>query len=447
MFLPEDFQSLMRRQLSADVAERLFHGLEEAPVVSIRLNPHKTSAEPGLEPVPWCVGGYYLPERPLFTLDPLLHAGVYYVQEASSMYLDEVLRQYMPCGDLVALDLCAAPGGKSTLLRSRLTEGSLLVSNEPVRQRAQVLAENMVKWGSPSCVVTQNVPDDFARFANTFDMVLADVPCSGEGMFRKEERAVAEWSLGNVDMCWRRQRGIVQDVWPALKPGGLLVYSTCTFNRFENEDNVEWLAGELGAEVLHQRRFFPGIDRGEGFFIATLRKHGTRRENAFPAPKPTRLNALSGDYVLLATPRSRIAIPAQHAELVARLRRTLCVISCGVAVEEARGSAWLPCHSLAMCTAYVRGTYCEVELSCEQAIAYLRRKALRLDAPQGVVLLTYRAHPIGFAKNIGNRANNLYPQEWRIRSARAFQPLSISQPSRVCVLDEKLMPTFTTGSP
>ncbi len=416
MLLPDDFKRLMRQHLGAEAAEQLFLGLNEEPVVSIRLNPHKIDAKLEIEPVPWCADGYYLTARPAFTFDPLLHAGVYYVQEASSMYLSEVLRQYMPDGDLVALDLCAAPGGKSTLLRSRLTEGSLLVCNEPVRQRAQVLAENMAKWGSPSCVVTQNMPNDFACFVNTFDVVLADVPCSGEGMFRKDGQAVEEWSLQNVEQCWHRQRDIVRSVWPALKPGGLLVYSTCTFNRFENEDNVEWITNELGAEVLMQRHFFPGTDRGEGFFIAALHKHGTRQKTSFYTQKPTRIDCLHGDFVMLTTPTTRTAILSEYAELATKLRRNLHVLSCGVVVEEARGKIWLPCHSLALSTAYVRGTYPEVELLYEQAIAYLRHETLHLDAPLGIVLLTYRTHPIGFAKNVGNRANNLYPNEWRIRS-------------------------------
>ncbi len=416
MLLPEDFKTLMCRQLGTSAAEALFLGFEEEPVVSIRLNPLKTHKELPYEPVPWCEHAYYLSERPTFTFDPLFHAGVYYVQEASSMFLDEVLCQYLPDGDLVALDLCAAPGGKSTLLRSRLSECSLLVCNEPVRQRAMILAENMAKWGSPACVITQNLPEDFAHLIDTFDVVLTDVPCSGEGMFRKEEQALREWSMQNVDACWRRQRGIVENAWHILKPGGLLIYSTCTFNRFEDEDNVEWIVDSFGAELLHQRHFFPGRDRGEGFFIAALRKAGTLNANTFIASKAREIASLRGNYKLLSTPTTRIAVPALHADMAEKLRRTLHVVSCGVAVEETRGKDWLPSPQLALCSAYIRGTYPEVALSYAEAIAYLRHEALRLNAPKGIILLTYRGYPLGFAKNVGARANNLYPQEWRVRS-------------------------------
>ena len=362
-------------------------------------------------------GGYYLDQRPPFTFDPLLHAGAYYVQEASSMYLDDVLRRRLPAGPLVALDLCAAPGGKSTLLRSRLTDESLLVSNEPVHARSQVLAENLAKWGHPACVVTQNLPEDFVHLTDTFDLVVTDVPCSGEGMFRKDEEALKEWSLENVDLCWRRQRDILQAIWPTLKPGGLLVYSTCTFNRLEDEDNARWIASALGADLLEERHFLPGRDRGEGFYLAALRKRG---EWAAPVeanlPKATPVESLQGDFFLLKTPVGHWALPVRHALLMQKLRRTLRVLLCGVQVAELKGRNWQPAHALALSTAYVRGTYPEVALSYAQAIAYLRREALRIDAPRGIFLVTFRGLPLGFAKGVGGRANNLYPQEWRIRT-------------------------------
>ncbi len=417
MLLPSAFKDLMRQHLGASAAESLFLGLNEEPVVSVRLNTHKTTERLSLEPVPWCPDAYYLTDRPAFTFDPLLHAGVYYVQEASSMYLSEVLRQHLPQDHpLLALDLCAAPGGKSTLLSATLPEGSLLVCNEPVRSRVRILAENMIKWGDPSCVVTQNEPADFACFIDTFDLLLTDVPCSGEGMFRKEEQALSQWSLENVEQCWRRQRSIVQNAWCTLKPGGLLVYSTCTFNRFEDEDNVEWIAQELGADVLMQRHFLPGTDRGEGFFIAALRKHGTWQPSPLATSKADKIDSLSGQFHLHTTPQSRIALPTLHAPLIEKMLRGMRVLCCGVTLEEARGREWLPAPSLALSTAYVRGTYPEAEVTYEQAIAYLRHETLRIDAPKGIVLLTYKSHPLGFVKNLGPRANNLHPTQWRIRS-------------------------------
>ncbi len=416
MELPRDFVQLMRRHLGDEQAETLFQGLSQEPSVSVRLNRAKTAAQPSFEPVPWCSDAYYLPNRLAFTFDPMLHAGVYYVQEAASMYLAHVLQEYMPQGTLTALDLCAAPGGKSTLLRAMLSADSLLVSNEPMRQRAQVLAENMTKWGSPDCVVTQNYPADFAHLTDAFDVALIDAPCSGEGMFRKDETAVREWSMDNVLACQQRQRQILSDIWPALKPGALVVYSTCTFNRLEDEDNAAWLAATLGATLLEERHFFPGRDRGEGFYLAALRKHGEWQPTQYKAARATSLPVLKGQYELQKTAAEQRALPVLHAEFVKKLQRTLHVLQGGVLVSELKGRDWVPAHALALCTDYVRGTYPEVALDYPQAIAYLRREVVRCAAPRGFVLLTYGGIPLGFAKSVGNRLNNMYPQEWRIRT-------------------------------
>ncbi len=415
----------MRQQYGDEVAEALFEGLSDEPSVSIRLNPWKSAMTNGVrphllhspfQPVPWCPDAYYLSERPNFTADPLLHAGVYYVQEAGSMYLAEMLCQFMPKDKaLVALDLCAAPGGKSTLLRSLLPEGSLLVSNEPMPKRAQVLAENITKWGHPACVVTRNYPADFAPFVNQFDLLVTDVPCSGEGMFRKDEGAILDWSLENVETCWRRQRDILSDIWSTLKPGGLLIYSTCTFNRFEDEDNVAWIASHLGAEILADRHFLPGRDRGEGFYIAALRKES---DSSFAKETEERLQtAFTGEAVVRVTTKDAVTLyPEAHAVLMQRMQRSLHCLVCGVVEKEKGVKDWVPSHQYAMSLAYEHGTYPEYELTREEAIAYLRREALRIDAPKGYVLVTYQGVPLGFVKSVGGRANNLYPQEWRIRT-------------------------------
>ena len=199
--------------------------------------------------VPWCESGYYLPNRPAFTFDPLFHAGGYYVQEAASMFLEQAMRRSVgaPCR---MLDLCAAPGGKSSLASTLLPKGSLLVANEVIRQRSQILAENLTKWGCPNTIVTNSDPADFGQLDNFFDVLLTDVPCSGEGMFRKDPVAVSEWSPQNVELCYQRQRRILSDVWPSLKPGGIAIYSTCTYNVHEDEENIAWICQELGAEVL-----------------------------------------------------------------------------------------------------------------------------------------------------------------------------------------------------
>jgi len=376
------------------------------------------------------------------------------------MFVERVLREYVK-EPVVMLDLCAAPGGKSTLCRSALPEGSLLVANEVMRNRSQILAENLVKWGHPEVVVTNNDPADFTDLTHLFDVILTDVPCSGEGMFRKDPVAVDEWSLENVDICWRRQRRILTDIWPALKPGGLLIYSTCTFNREEDEDNVAWIARELGAEILPVSieedwgitgnligkdfpvyRFLPHRAKGEGFFLAVLRKHegecdetpsrklfsssrmdkkkkgkDAKQSLAIPREAKAWLNGTDA-YELTVNGTMVEAFPKSFLDIYSLLKPSLKVLHAGVTLGEIKGKDLIPHHSLAMSTALEEGVFPKAELTYEQAIAYLRKEGLVLDAsvPRGYVLVTYHQVPLGFVKNIGNRANNLYPQEWRIRS-------------------------------
>lgn len=369
--IPQDFINLMHEHYDAETADRLCEALGATePEISIRVNRRKWDTELGLEHVPWCPDAYYLTERPAFTFDPLLHAGAYYVQEASSMYVAELLHRHFPVQEPVsALDLCAAPGGKSTLLAGLLPGGSMLVSNEPMPKRAHILAENMQKWTRMAegeypvrSVVTNNFPADFCAFADCFDLLVTDVPCSGEGMFRKDEEAIRDWSLDNVDLCWHRQREILRDIWHTLKPGGLLIYSTCTFNRLEDEDNANWICTELGAELLEQRHFLPGRDRGEGFYCAAIRKAG---------------------------------VPSDGHSSVEKALGTLRVMPMAFDVDQD-----LP----------------RIELSYDEALQYLRHEAVRVEAPRGPVLLCYKGLVLGPGKGVGNRINNLYPMEWRIRS-------------------------------
>ena len=418
MNLPSDFVIRTRRLMGDADFSALEEALEKETPVSIRINQDKCTSVPvDSTPVPWCPEGYYLSGRPAFTFDPLFHAGCYYVQEASSMFLAQALRQYVQ-KPVVMLDLCAAPGGKSTLARSVLPEGSLLVANEVMRNRSQVLAENLVKWGNPEVMVTNNDPADFTELGPLFDVILTDVPCSGEGMFRKDEVAVQEWSIANVDTCWQRQRRILRDIWPCLKTGGLLVYSTCTYNREENEDNVAWIAQELGAEVLPLEvkpewhitgnltehtfpvyRFLPHKTTGEGLFLAVLRKTSEEdRECARvkPAGKSPK-KGKGGKTPVLQVPREMQTWI--HGAEGYEFR-----------VEEI--------EAVAMSTAFRKEAFPTAELTYEQAVAYLRKEAVTLspEVSKGYVVLAYRGQALGFAKNIGNRANNLYPQEWRIRS-------------------------------
>ena len=293
MALPIDFITRTRALLGNEFDS--FEAALQADVpVSIRINEKKGTPAPSTagapcERVAWCETGYYLPERLSFTFDPLFHAGAYYVQEASSMFLEQAIRSHVKT-PVRCLDLCAAPGGKSTHLAACLPEGSLLVSNEVIRSRSHILAENIAKWGNPNCIVTNNDPKEIGCLTHFFDVIVADVPCSGEGMFRKDTDSTGEWSVANVELCAGRGRRIIHDVWNALKPGGLLIYSTCTYNMEEDEENIHYITEELGAEALSipvkdewqitgplkydhpVYRFFPHKTKGEGFFLAALRK-------------------------------------------------------------------------------------------------------------------------------------------------------------------------------
>ncbi len=465
MNLPVDFITRTGGLLGEGQFAAFRETLAKEPPVSIRMNRLKTDAVPaGGRQVPWCGSGYYLASRPTFTFDPLFHAGCYYVQEASSMFLEQVLTQYVH-EPVVMLDLCAAPGGKSTLARSVLPEGSLLVANEVMRNRVQVLAENVTKWGHPGTVVLNNDPADFVPLGELFDVILTDVPCSGEGMFRKDPVAVEEWSVENVTLCWQRQRRIVRDIWHCLKPGGLLVYSTCTYNREENEDNVAWIAEELGAEILPVEvqpgwnisgnlagkdfpvyRFLPHRTEGEGLFMAVLRKSGEAdaapcgklyrerrgkggKSKPSVVPKEAKAWVKQADDYSFVTGQNKItAFPVAYQEIYERLRDTMHVVYGGIQVAEVKGKDLIPSHSLAMSVCR-EDVFSSVEVNYEQAIAYLRKESVVLpsDMPKGYILIRYKGMVLGLVKNIGNRANNLYPQEWRIRSG--YLPEQV-----VCVL-------------
>lgn len=455
MTLPTEFADYTRRLMGDPLYAVLEKGLQEEAPVSVRLNPFKSDGklDEG-EPVPWCPWGYWLEDRPAFTFDPLLHAGLYYVQEASSMFVCEAVRQcaaqgLLPAGALLAADLCAAPGGKTTALRSVLPEGSLLFSNEPMKQRASILKENIIKFGHPDIIVTNNYPRDYRKTGLAFDLLLTDVPCSGEGMFRKDAGAVDEWSVQNVERCRQLQRSIVEDIWPCLKPGGILIYSTCTFNAHEDEENVQWIADNLGADVIPLEtpaawyitgpltgslpccRFIPGRTRGEGLFMAVLRKHGeagdkTRNSQAGSSKNRKAVNDHQewlapsfGPFAETEEKGTVRALPLRWADIYNNVKKQLHVIHAGIALGTVKGRDLVPDVSLALSTALNRKAFPEAELSYDDAIRYLRKEAVTLptDAPRGFTLVTYRQQPLGFVKNIGNRANNLYPQEWKIKSS------------------------------
>lgn len=413
MNLPQEFIQYTANLFGSQRWERFEQSFVQEAAVSVRINPWKAKGEvlfPQAEPVPWCEGAFWLKERPLFTRDPRFHAGVYYVQEAGSLFLDYVLRHWIT-GPVSALDLCAAPGGKSTLMRAALPAGSVLISNEIDRRRANILLENILKQGHPGVLVTHNAPKDFAKTNLLFDVILTDVPCSGEGLFRRDPAAISEWSAQNVYFCVERQRQILRDIWPCLKDGGLLIYSTCTFNTHENEENVRWIAEELGADLLAVPvrpewqitgsllggwtepvyRFIPGTTRSEGLFMAVLRKKGGNR--AF-ATLPASLRTQVKKYPLL------------H------------LLYDGQPAFEAKGREQIPSIAQALSLTTEETSFPRAELSLDVALRYLHREALVLPAgtPRGFVLVTYQGYPLGFVKNLGDRANNLYPKPWAIRS-------------------------------
>jgi len=447
--LPFDFIEQMRPLLGAEL-DAFLQSLQTERETSVRVNdkiPFEQLTvlhEAGLEEVPWCPDGYYLKHRPQFTLDPLLHAGCYYVQEASSMFLDEVLAQFVR-PDSIVLDMCAAPGGKSTLISQFLGEEGLLVSNEVVRSRVFVLSENIQKWGNGNTIVTHNPARDFGDQAeNLFDCVLVDAPCSGEGLFRKDEEAVDEWSLKNVQMCAERQQEILRYVWPALKPGGVMIYSTCTYNDVEDEQSALFIRDTLGADVLKVSleptwnivesgkvgyHFYPHKTRGEGLYICVLRKRDgqyapfrpklekERNKKAIEGLSELRSWLLHPDrWTIRQSDRFTDAYPLKYKDLIEWFSMHFTCISTGFGMGEMRGKRVAPQHSLTMLKDFRKDIFPQVELSLEQALNYLRCEALVLeDRPTGILLMTYKGVPLGFVKNVGNHCNNLYPNEWRIR--------------------------------
>jgi 16S rRNA C967 or C1407 C5-methylase (RsmB/RsmF family)/NOL1/NOP2/fmu family ribosome biogenesis protein len=413
---------------------------------SIRIHPDKFK-KPSNAPIPWTSFGQYLPERPQFTLDPSFHAGAYYVQEASSMFLEQAVRQSVDLRQsLRVLDLCAAPGGKSTHLLSLISKDSLLVANEVIQSRATVLSENVQKWGYPNALVTSNDPGDFGRVAGYFDLMVVDAPCSGEGLFRKDADAMKEWSPEHVGLCAARQRRILSDVWPALKEGGILIYCTCTYNAEENEDNLSWLQGQQGLESVSLKtedswgvqevvsgkitgyHFYPHRVQGEGFFLAVVRKKGaadtvrTKSKFSFATPpakaveqvnhwvvEPTRFRFILQDDLILM-------LPAALATDIAWLSERLRMFNKGTAIAALKHEKLVPEHAAAMSTELSHEFFTREPLSKDLALAYLRKDNLMLgEGKRGFALVTYEDLPLGWVNLLGTRINNLYPAGWRIR--------------------------------
>ncbi len=435
--LPKDF--VLRVQNDSFLGQELLDALETEQPISVRYNSSKKQApEQDTAAIPWSKNGVYLKERPSYTLDPLFHAGCYYPQEAGSQFLDAILRQIeLPLHPIV-LDLCAAPGGKSTLIADFLNGRGLLVANEVIQNRSKILKENLVKWGATNTLVSNNDPAQFSGLTSVFDCIVVDAPCSGEGMFRKDHQARNEWSENNVDLCVGRQRRIVMDVWDSLKEDGFLIYSTCTFNRQENEDNVRWILAETGGEIVplsisHAKSdrenlgFYclPHLIDTEGFYFAVIQKKNGRKPKK---SKPTKslVTPLKDSSFLASFVNSQqvsfvqwsdyaFAIPSGHLELIQLLHAELRLIKMGTECGEISRKGLIPNEALAFNPSILQATIPTHELTKQEALQYLHGDTFPISGAIGFGIVTYNGVPLGWIKNLGNRFNNLYPKEWRIR--------------------------------
>ena len=454
--IKESFRKYLEEAIGCENALVAFSAFDNPASVSVRRNPFKVGKTPEGREVEWCEHGRLLPERPQFTLDPHFHGGAYYVQDSSSMFVGHVFRTLAsqinrPAGRPVrVLDLCAAPGGKTTDLAASLREAFgdnyILVSNEIMKQRVGILADNVALWGDPNVVVTSDDPRAFASLPGFFDVIVADVPCSGEGMFRKDEEAQKQWSEDNVALCEARQKRIVADVWPALAQGGLFIYSTCTFNRLENDLNVQWIAEELGADFLTKDNvvaeykgviktelgysLVPGFVEGEGQYCAALRKTSEAEYKDMPmrkqrpgkgvkeTPMPKGLERLLDREVSFRMKGETVtAVPSALASSVATLEQSLHIVAAGCALGTVKGSLLIPDADLALSLMLNNEAFPSVEVDRMTALSYLHRDAITLpsDTEKGYVVIRHEGLPLGFVKNLGNRCNSLHPQSRRIR--------------------------------
>ena len=442
---PIEFKRRIADQNQID-SDQLYKALSEPSPVSIRINPSKWNRRPlDSDPVPWCDHGWYLESRPSYTFDPLFHAGCYYPQEASGMFLEQVFKQLInPEEKIRALDLCGAPGGKSTHISSLIGEKGVLVANEVIRSRALILAENLTKWGSSNTLVTQSDPSVFCNMPGFFDLILVDAPCSGEGMFR-DQVALKEWSVENALLCSERQKRILMVVWPALKENGILIYCTCTFNPGENEQNIKWLTGKQEAESvqlklsgyegiteiryqgIHGYGFYPGKIRGEGLFISIMRKKSKHDKKTFKF-RPVGNNkltkeekAVSGDWTFF--PEERLIKSGEDIYSLACtdadfniMSKYLKIIRSGTKICSVKKKNYLPSHEMALSVHMKKYRFPVVNLDLNQALSYLHRENLILkNTEKGWNTACYNGVNLGFLNNIGNRINNYYPVEWRIR--------------------------------
>lgn len=455
MSLPVDFINSLNsvKGFSGDAFEKVHESSEK--ITSLRINPYKWSVQsmpllfPGLvkTQIPWCTTGYYLSERPSFTHDPLFHAGCYYVQEASSMFLGQLVNAVFPDrkdARYKVLDLCAAPGGKTTHLSALFPE-SLILANEAIKTRSGILTENVVKWGKENIVVTSDDPANFNRLQGYFDLIVADAPCSGSGMFRKDPDAITQWSLQNVALCSRRQKRIIEDCWSSLKENGIFIYSTCSYSVEENEDILDWIADTFEVETIpfpgasdwgivetssthHQMygyRFYPDKIKGEGFFIACLRKKEVVEESV-PGPKRLQMaskqdqNTVSRfltnpeQFDLMDTGDGINILRKNDKEDIALLYAALYIKKAGIRAGKVMKEALVPSHELALSTV-INLNVKAIDVDIETTLAYLRKNDFPAgNASKGWNVVKYMGYDLGWVKVLPNRVNNYFPSALRI---------------------------------
>lgn len=413
---------------------------EENRITSIRLNPFKkVELDFKLnDAVQWCTHAFYLNERPSFTHDPLFHAGCYYVQEAGSLFLEHALKSTLDLTqDLTILDLCASPGGKSTLINSLISAESLLVANDVGKPRAEILAYNLSKWGTSNTVVTNNDPQKFTSLSETFDAIVIDAPCSGSGLFRKQPDAVDHWSMDNVNLCSSRQKRILGDIIPALKENGLLFYSTCSYSVEENEEIVKWLLNEFDVEYVPiplnpqwgivestlGYRFYPHLTQSEGFFLAVLRKKGLsqpiNRRKAFnmelsKAEKDifSKVVDVEKHYFHKNGTQYHYMTQAAHV-FINGSGKHLYLKKAGITLGEIKGKDLVPNHELALSN--VLNNENSKELNLENALKFLKKEPFSSDVNlPGFSRISYKNQGLGWVKILPNRINNYLPNELRI---------------------------------
>ena len=452
--LPEALLDSLKRIAAPKVTAFVQLHESEETLTSVRINPAKPSSVfLKEEAIAWSTAGKYLEERPSFTADPLFHAGAYYVQEASSMFLEQVLKQTDLRKAIKVLDLCAAPGGKSTLISSLLTDESLLLANEIIKTRVPVLCDNLIRWGKANTYVSNNDPKDFGRIPGFFDVVVVDAPCSGSGMFRKDPQAISQWSEEAVQLCSQRQQRILADVYPALKEDGLLIYSTCSYSKEENEDICDWLAATFELESVRipieptwgiqetqsdskkqwGYRFYPHLVKGEGFFIACFRKKEATKEILIRHKKeePNRLAQgkvreiatwikPNTSYELILLGDVFLAIPTNQIKDFDYLREQLYLKKAGIRLGKFAGNDFIPDHELAL-SVWASESIPRIPLSREQALNYLKRIDFTVDTSlNGWALVCYESLALGWVKVLPKRLNNYYPKEWRIVNQQVF---------------------------